>query len=176
MNRLIRLLCAFLLSWGAWAHAQDFLEPEAAFKFSARAIDANTLEARWQIADGYYMYRQKFKFELTGGSLGAIQYPPGKMKVDETFGKVETYRKEVRFALPITRESGATTVTLKVTFQGCADAGLCYMPIVETKRLLLPPLAETPKSAPIIASAKTPMPSVHGTSTPLRRPRRWESI
>jgi thiol:disulfide interchange protein DsbD len=161
MNRLVRLLCAFLLSWGAWAHAQDFLEPEAAFKFSARSIDANTLEARWQIADGYYMYRQKFKFELTGGSLGAVQYPSGTMKVDETFGKVETYRKEVRLVLPIKREAGATSVSLKVTFQGCADAGLCYTPIVETKRLLLPPVAEVSPSAPLteappaIASSST---------------------
>ncbi len=161
MNRLVRLLCAFLLSWGAWAHAQDFLEPEAAFKFSARTIDANTLEARWQIADGYYMYRQKFKFELTGGSLGAIQYPPGKMKVDETFGKVETYRNEVRFALPIKREAGATSVTLKVTFQGCADAGLCYTPIVETRRLLLPALAEVAPSTPLIeAPAVTASPAI----------------
>ena len=84
-----------------WRSAEEFLEPEAAFKFSARALDANTLEARWQIADGYYMYRDKFKFELTGGTLGSPKLPAGKVKQDENFGKVETYRKEVRIALPI---------------------------------------------------------------------------
>ena len=153
MNRFVRLLVAFLLSWGTFAHAQDFLDPEVAFKFTARAIDANTLEARWQIADGYYMYRQKFKFELVGGSLGAVQYPPGKMKVDETFGKVEVYRTDVKFVLPVKRAPGATEVTLKVTSQGCADAGLCYTPITETQRISLPALAE---KTPLAAQAAAP--------------------
>ena len=70
-----RWLAALPLLWGALAvsqavHAQEEpLDPEAAFSLSARAIDANTLEARWKIADGYYMYRDKFKFELAGGTL-----------------------------------------------------------------------------------------------------------
>ncbi len=144
MNQFVRLLFAFLLSWGTFAQAQDFLDPGAAFRFTSRAIDANTLEAHWKIADGYYMYRQKFKFELDGGSLGTIKYPPGKIKADETFGSVEVYRKEVRFVLPIKRTPGTNTVTLKVTSQGCADAGLCYTPITETQRITLPALAEKP--------------------------------
>ena len=134
--------CALFLSWGTHTQAQDFLDPEAAFKFTSRAVDAHTLEARWQIADGYYMYRKKFKFEVSGASLGTIQSPPGKMKDDETFGKVEVYRTQVRFVLPLKRTSDATTVTLKVTSQGCADAGLCYTPITETQRISLPALAE----------------------------------
>ena len=96
MKRLVRLPIVFALLWSAFflpffsafAHAEDFLDPEVAFKFSARAIDANTLEARWQIADGYYMYRDKFKFEVVGGTLGKPKLPSGKMKVDEFFGKV----------------------------------------------------------------------------------------
>ena len=147
---------AFFLSLGSFAQAEDFLDPEAAFKFSARAIDANTLEARWQIADGYYMYRQKFKFELSGGSLGTIQYPAGKIKVDETFGKSEVYRKEVRFALPIQRTAGTNSVTLKVSYQGCADAGLCYTPITETQRITLPAATEKPPVAPLSGATPTP--------------------
>ncbi|WP_296749926.1 protein-disulfide reductase DsbD [Thiobacillus sp.] len=131
------------------AHAEEFLDPEVAFKFSARALDANTLEARWQIADGYYMYRDKFKFELAGATLGAPQLPPGKMKQDEYFGKVETYLKDVRIALPIQRTPGATSVTLKTTSQGCADAGLCYTPQTVSATIKLPaPLAVLPVAAP----------------------------
>jgi len=118
----IRLLAALPLVWGALmlfpvAHAEEFLDPEVAFKFSARALDANTLEARWQIADGYYMYRDKFRFGVEGGTLGAVQLPPGKMKQDELFGNVETYRDAVAIRLPVTAATG--TLTLHAVAQGC---------------------------------------------------------
>jgi len=156
----IRLLGAFPLVWGALAlfpvaHAEEFLDPEVAFKFSARALDANTLEARWQIADGYYMYRDKFKFEVTGATLGAPRLPAGKIKDDEFFGKVETYRKDVRIALPIQRTPGATSVTLTAVSQGCADAGLCYTPQTESVSIKLP---APPAAAPAAAPAATPAP------------------
>ena len=108
-EKWFRMLAALPLLWGALAFSQgalaaeDFLDPEVAFKFSARALDANTLEARWEIADAYYMYRDKFKFELAGGTLGKPNLPPGKLKDDENFGRVETYVKDVRIALPLSR-------------------------------------------------------------------------
>jgi thiol:disulfide interchange protein DsbD len=134
------------------AHAEEFLDPEIAFKFSARALDANTLEARWQIADGYYMYRDKFKFEVAGATLGAPQLPAGKVKEDENFGKVETYRTDVRIALPIQHAPGVTAVTLKATSQGCADAGLCYTPQTASVSLKLPALAAAAVAAPAAAA------------------------
>ena len=163
MNKFARLLFVPLLSWGAFAHSQDFLDPEQAFKFSARAIDAKTLEARWQIADDYYLYRHKFKFELTGGKLGAPGYPAGKMKEDENFGKVEIFRKELRVQLPIERTPGTTAVTLKATYQGCADAGLCYTPQTRSQLIKLAALpAEKPLPAPkpAPAPAATPVQSL----------------
>jgi thiol:disulfide interchange protein DsbD len=129
------------------AHADEFLDPEAAFKFSARALDANTLEAHWQIADGYYMYRDKFKFEVDGATLGTPQRPAGKVKHDENFGTVETYRKEIRIALPIQRTAGTTAVTLKTVSQGCADAGLCYTPQSESITIKLPAMVAAAVSA-----------------------------
>jgi thiol:disulfide interchange protein DsbD len=152
----IRLLGALPLAWGALmlfpvAQAEEFLDPEVAFKFSARALDANTLEARWQIADGYYMYRDKFKFEVTGATLGAPRLPAGKIKDDELFGKVATYRKDVRIALPIQRTPGTTSVTLTSVSQGCADAGLCYTPQTESVSIKLP-------APPAAAPAATPAP------------------
>ena len=165
MNKWIRLLSALPLIWGALAyfpvaHAEEFLDPEAAFKFSARAIDANTLEARWQIADGYYMYRDKFKFEVAGATLGAPNLPAGKVKEDENFGKVETYRRDVRIALPIQRAPSANTVTLKATGQGCADAGLCYTPQTTSVSIKLPALiaAEAAPLASLAAPAASTAP------------------
>ena len=165
MKKWFRLLAALPVLWGALAFSQgacaeeEFLEPDVAFKVSARALDANTLEARWQIADGYYMYRDKFKFELAGGTLGKPNLPPGKVKQDENYGKVETYRKDVRIVLLITRTPGTTSVTLKATAQGCADAGLCYTPQTSTIAIKLPaaaaaaPAATAPAATPAAAPA-----------------------
>src|SRR5512135_1067953 len=168
MIKWIRLLSALFAVGGASgnfpvAHAEEFLDPEVAFKFSARALDANTLEAHWQIADGYYMYRDKFKFEVDGATLGTPQKPAGKLKQDENFGTVETYRKDVRIALPIQRTAGATSVTLKTVSQGCADAGLCYTPQSESVTIRLPAAVAAPAalaSAPVpYASAPSSAPS-----------------
>ena len=164
MNKWIRLLSTLLVLGGALiqipvAHAQEFIDPELAFKFSARALDANTLEARWQIADGYYMYRDKFKFEVSGATLGTPAMPAGKIKTDEYFGKVETYRKDVRIALPIQRTPGTTAVTLKAVSQGCADAGLCYTPQTASISIKLPALIASAAAA-TPASSATPAASV----------------
>ena len=95
----MRILTALLLCFSLFAHAAhaidgEPLEPEQAFRFSARATDANTLEVRYQIADGYYLYRDKFKFSIEPADIvpGAAQFPAGKIKQDEYFGKVEVYR------------------------------------------------------------------------------------
>ncbi len=158
MIKWTRLLSVFFALGGALvhfpvAHAEEFLDPEVAFKFSARALDANTLEARWQIADGYYMYRDKFKFEVDGATLGTPQRPAGKVKQDENFGTVETYRKDVRIALPIQRTAGVTSVTLKTTAQGCADAGLCYTPQTQSVTIKLPAPVAVAAAAPAATAA-----------------------
>ena len=115
------------------AHAA-FLEPDKAFVFSARTLDAGDIEVRYRIADGYYLYRERFKFALDpaksgGATLGEPLLPKGEIKFDETFQKdVEHYRKDVVVRIPV---SGATgPITLQSTSQGCADAGLCYPPQV----------------------------------------------
>lgn len=159
MIKWIRFLSVLFVLGGAFSHfpvayADDYLDPEVAFKFSARALDANTLEAHWQIADGYYMYRDKFGFEVEGAKLGTPQRPPGKIKQDEYFGTVETYRKDIRIKLPIKRTADATSITLKTVSQGCADAGLCYIPQNESVTIKLPALLAAAVSAP--AAAATP--------------------
>ncbi len=182
-NKWFRLLAALPLFWGLFVFSQgsaaqeEPLDPEVAFKFSARALDANTLEARWQIADGYYMYRDKFKFELAGGTLDKPTLPPGKMKDDETFGRVETYRKDVRITLPVQRTPGTTSVTLKATSQGCWDGGLCYMPQTVSMAVKLPaliapaaaadlPAAASPAASPAAPSALDSLRSLGGMTMP----------
>ncbi|AAZ98512.1 thiol:disulfide interchange protein DsbD [Thiobacillus denitrificans ATCC 25259] len=160
MIKWTRLLGAIPLLWAALVHlpgaqAEEFLDPEVAFKFSARALDADTLEARWQIADGYYMYRDKFRFELEGATLGEARLPPAKVKEDEYFGRVETYTKDVRIALPIKAAPGTKTVTLKTVSQGCADAGLCYTPQTVSAKVELPaPPVAAPASLAPVATAQ----------------------
>lgn len=128
------VFAVFALLAAPVAHAaDDYLEPEAAFKFSARMADARTIEITYAIADGYYMYRERFGFKAEGAKLGEPVMPAGKVKFDETFRKnVETYRKAVTIKLPV-EAGGVFTVT--ATSQGCADKGLCYAPMESQAKL-----------------------------------------
>jgi thiol:disulfide interchange protein DsbD len=123
------VLCLFgwlaLLSAG-WAQAEDYLEPEKAFVFSAKMVDGKTVAVTYVIADGYYMYRERFKFRAQGAKLGEAKFPHGKVKFDETFNKeVETFRSRMTIEIPVEADGPFTLIS---TGQGCADAGLCYPP------------------------------------------------
>lgn len=112
------------------AAAEDFLPPEQAFRFDARVLDGKSIEIGFVVADGYYLYREPFKFEAQGGGvvLGAPEIPSGTVKFDETFEKdVETYRGRVAIRLPV--DAAPASFQLVVTSQGCADQGLCYPPM-----------------------------------------------
>lgn len=113
----------------------DLLAPEQAFRFSARLIESGFVEVRYRIADGYYMYRDKFRFAAIPQSagLGEAQFPPGKITDDEFFGRVETYRGELVIRLPV---KSAGSFTLRAISQGCADVGVCYLPVTQTARLV----------------------------------------
>ena len=126
MKRLaILLLCLLPI----WASAADLLEPEKAFGFSARVLEDQAIEVHFVIADGYYLYRERFKFAAEGNPairLGAPELPRGIPHKDEFFGSTETYRKRVAIRIPV---EGNGRFELKVTSQGCADAGVCYVPM-----------------------------------------------
>ena len=153
IDRFLILLLSFCLH--SPVAAQELLDPAVAFKLSAQALDAKTLEVRYQIAKGYYMYRDKFKFALEPASvqMGEAQLPRGDVHNDEYFGKVETYRKEVRIRVPLANDAAGTRVKLSVTSQGCADIGVCYPPQVQTAQVeigasLSPPAASMVADAP----------------------------
>ncbi|WP_136417853.1 protein-disulfide reductase DsbD [Herbaspirillum sp. ST 5-3] len=137
LNRLAAILVAVLaLFLAPLSHAEaDFLDPEMAFQFSARMPDAKSIEVTYKIADGYYMYHDRYAFKAEGATLGLPLIPPGKVKFDETFQKdVETHRKVVVMTIPV---EASGPFTLKVTGQGCADKGLCYPPM-ESRASLSP--------------------------------------
>jgi thiol:disulfide interchange protein DsbD len=135
---LLIALLSFLVPAAHAAGADELLEPDKAFGFSARALDAATVEVRYAIADGYYLYRDRFRFaaEPASVTLGQPQFPKGQVHEDQFFGKQETYRKEVRIRLPV-EAAGAERLKLLVTSQGCADVGVCYVPQVQTAELRL---------------------------------------
>src|SRR5260370_25825379 len=119
-------------------YASDFLDPEDAFRFSATvAEDGRSVAARFSMAECYYIYHERFAFVASDAvRLGAPQYPPGKIKLDENFNKeVLTYRGDVVVRLPV--ESGSGAFTLTASLQGCADQGICYPPEKRTAQLLL---------------------------------------
>jgi len=158
----LTLLVSILLL-AAPSRAEDFLDPAVAFKFSARMEGERTAVVTYDIAPGYYMYRERFKFTATGATLGEAQIPPGKVKYDQTFEKdVETYHGSVTIRVPV--ESGGA-FTLNATSQGCADAGLCYPPQEHSARLTAGGGTAAP-TIPIGANA-APQSSIALSSAPL---------
>ena len=97
------LLAALDLAGAAWAAGPKLLPADQAFRLSARALDAKTLEIRFDVADGYYLYRDKLKFgvEPAAAGAGTPALPPGKVIEDEFFGRVATYRGPVVVRLPL---------------------------------------------------------------------------
>lgn len=146
------LLACLLLGFAPQARAaDDFLDPAIAFRFEARMADPQTVEVRYQIADGYYMYRERFAFRAAGAKLGTAEIPPGKVKYDETFQKdVETHKGELVIRIPV---EGSGPFTFTASSQGCADAGLCYPPQEHSARLSAGGGAQAAPALPIGANA-----------------------
>ena len=140
-TRLRRWLAALALTFALPAAAADIELPpvDEVFVLSAQATARDRIEVRWQIADGYYLYRHRTSVKadaaFTGGTLAL---PKGKAYRDEFFGDVETYRQQLVGTLTGVPAPGATTTTLTVKYQGCADAGVCYPPQTRTLKVVLP--------------------------------------
>jgi thiol:disulfide interchange protein DsbD len=151
MKKFRNLLCLLTLALSGAAASQSllgttsnedqFLPVDQAFVFSAVPNGADRVLLDWQIAPGYYLYRHRTsaKTATPGFALGEIAMPDGKKKTDEFFGDVEVYYGVLSATVPVTRPEGASTLELAVTYQGCADAGLCYPPVTKTVPIELPP-------------------------------------
>lgn len=134
-----------LVSMGAVGGGEtEFLNPEVAFRPRVDVEDGGTIRIHWEIADDYYLYRDKLKFRISSPqevSLGAPRLPEGKIKNDPTFGPTPVYFHEVTARIPVLRPAGGErAVVLEYGYQGCAEAGLCYPPEERQVALTLPAL------------------------------------
>ena len=132
---------------GIDSNETDFLPPDVAFRVGAR-IDGSALRVRWVIADGYYLYRQKISVaaESPGLVVSGISLPPGVVKTDPYLGTQEIYTQQVEGTVAYRRlDYGAHPLQIKVAYQGCAEAGLCYPSITKvlSPAAAAPPAAET---------------------------------
>src|SRR3990172_11215082 len=143
-------------SLGLGQQAKSFLPADEAFQLSAGVRDDHTIVVNWVIADGYYLYKDKFKIDAgdaQGIRIRAVQLPAGEVQEDEFFWRMEIYHNAVEALAELERtDLQATEIILAVTYQGCAEAGICYPPIN--------------KSVPLMLAAANPLPAVTPAATP----------
>jgi len=164
MQKWIKVLAALVVAmlalvYGAETRAADFLEPEQAFQLKAEAVDAHTVRLSWIIAPGYHLYRDRLSFNAAG-KVAAPSLPAGLRKFDANFNKeMETYQDKLMVDLPVT---ATVPFTLTVGYQGCADAGLCYSPALQSYRVdpavpgRLAPIADAAAAPPADAVTNAP--------------------
>jgi len=136
-------LKSLLAPTGVATNQDDYLPPDQAFQYSASMTKPDAIDLEWIIADAYYLYRDRIKISLAEPTdlvqLGTAQYPEGKIKHDEYFGEMMVYYHSLKATVPVARAKDASgEFKLKVQYQGCADAGLCYNPITKIVTLKLP--------------------------------------
>jgi len=143
---LVLAAVAFALAAGVARADPKLLPPEQAFHFSARALDERTVEARFAVTDGYYLYRDKMAFFLDPKvvEIGQVALPPGKVKEDPFFGTVETYRGDIVVRLPLAESAAGRSLVLVADSQGCADAGVCYPAYRQKVTLAVPAAGKGP--------------------------------
>ncbi|MEY2341210.1 protein-disulfide reductase DsbD [Acidithiobacillus sp. IBUN Pt1247-S3] len=145
-------LCWLLLGS---ALGSSFLSPDQAFQFSAHSAGAGKLSLQWKVAPGYHLYRSKVQVQLAPSNvhMGKLQLPPGKLLDDPAFGKVQVLEGDNSVLLPYTITGTAPKmIEVTSTFQGCANAGVCYPQQKKTIAVSPAPrlLAET---APLVLSS-----------------------
>lgn len=130
------------LLWTSPAHAQqDFLPVEQAFRLSVSQDGDGQVRLNWKISEGYYLYRKQVKVEGDpAGSVQQVTMPAGTIKNDEFFGASEVYHDQL-----VVRATAPAARALNVSWQGCADAGICYPP--QSLRVTLTDVAATPDAA-----------------------------
>lgn len=128
-------------------NSADFLPVREAFRLSLIDSSSDSIKLRFVAAEGYYLYKHRFQFssEPADIDLSAAQLPAGKAKVDEYFGDVEVYYGVLDVELPLDNPDNRP-FNLNVSYQGCADQGLCYPP--ETEQLKIAGGVPAPSATP----------------------------
>ncbi len=129
-----------LLAQARHGNDEELLPPDEAFPFAVQ-VEGDTLKLEWNTHEGYYLYKDKIRLttDTPGVRIEPPALPPGEVKDDEFFGRLEVYHKPIRATAKIVREDPAVKAfTLTARYQGCADIGVCYPPITKTIMLTLP--------------------------------------
>nr|WP_269836547.1 protein-disulfide reductase DsbD [Rheinheimera soli] len=139
----------------ALQQGSQFLPVEQAFVMDFRQQASSggqqKLQVSFTIADGYYLYKDKFKFVGIDAAFSHPQYPKGMMITDEYFGESEVYFHQVVLDIPLSQLG--SEAMLKVRFQGCAEAGLCYPVQTLDIPLIAPAASEGPAESASTADA-----------------------
>lgn len=110
--------------------ADDLLDPDQAFAFGAALVSPQLIEVTYRIAEGYYLFRDAFRFSVEPQSIriGKPQFPAGDWHDDEFFGRSEIYRHQVTVRIALAAKPNPDGFRLVAVSQGCADIGVCYLP------------------------------------------------
>ena len=141
---ILKFLVYLALSFAGQTFAvesDELLQPDDAFQFSATVNKADSLLLSWDIANGYYLYRHKIKVVSLTNEIKVSEqfFPASQTKHDKFFGEVDIYRDHLEIEILLQRQQPVLNkLMMEVTFQGCAEAGVCYMPIQKTLSLDLP--------------------------------------
>lgn len=117
------VLCGSGVSAADTASDSDFLPVDQAFSYTKEITDSGRVKLHWSVAPGYYLYRSRLEIEGEPSSAESVQKPSGKMIHDQFFGDEKVFKKD----FTTTIEPGDAQ-KLKLTWQGCAEKGLCYPP------------------------------------------------
>ncbi|MFT6122193.1 MAG: thiol:disulfide interchange protein DsbD [Oleiphilaceae bacterium] len=150
----------------------EFLKVDEAFIFNSEMTDEG-LKLNWEIADGYYLYQERFKFkpQQTSAVVGQPKFSiKAKEKEDPYFGKVHIFKHQLEILLPIQLSDGESDVEMKISYQGCADAGLCYPPkhqyvLYTPNKNLAQKEPSQKESAPSIVTPQTPISSSNASDS-----------
>lgn len=123
---LVSFLSLFITGL-AFAATHEPLKMDEGFKFSTKVKDSQTVVAEWQMAKGYYLYRDHLKISASSPDteLGQPIYPPGVSKTEPEIGTFEVYKDKVSIAIPVVKNKD-NKVQLTVKYQGCSEEGFCY--------------------------------------------------
>ncbi len=166
----IQQLGGLMSSLGLDAGNDDPLHPDDAFVFSHEEPEDGAIQLQWQIADEHYLYKNKFKFNLIEANnltTGTPELPAGDIKEDQFFGTLEVYHGDQTIDLPLARDkTEASSGTLKVMYQGCAERGICYPPITKKIPLNLPAAIPEAVAAEEIEPESSAPPSTGAVTNP----------
>ncbi len=166
---LLLLLCfmapvtqaeSFLDKLPSFGAKPSFLPPDQAFVLDIQVRDAHTLQANFNVAPGYYLYRNKISFTVAGDSakITAINLPKGELKHDQNLGEIEVYHHPFQAGIVLDRASvAASPITLNASYQGCSEQGLCYPSQDKSFKLDLPHAEQNASpTPPLLASSAKP--------------------